>query len=413
MTEHSTSGGHPLPSVPGETPGLASGPQSSPLGPVLLEPRSRSAAPASAGARGGPLPPVPPVRYRGGEPSSEPSGSAARGPVTQPDGQASPGSGATTRKRRRRGGRRRTSKNRRPEPAAADTDAPGQPAAEAVDKAPARKRRKRGSRGGRGRRKKTTAVEIEFIPGEEDELPELAVLPAEAVLVHRGEEAADRGPARTGRRPRTKKARAEQPRAGRAKTKTEPRQGQRGRNTRVTRANRAAEEASVAPAADARAKRRLILVNARDPEETRVAVVEDGRIAELQMTVKKHVSFVNDIYRGRVVNLEPAIGAAFVDFGQGRNGFLHASDVLPSYGQPDWDLEKLLSTPVEPDELGKDGEDADGAEKATSNKGSGAGKKKSVPKKKPPAKLPPEKVDPTKDTQEAAAKMLRRLFNRG
>ena len=54
----------------------------------------------------------------------------------------------------------------------------------------------------------------------------------------------------------------------------------------------------------------------------------------------------------------------------------------------------------------------DSAEKATSNKGPGAGKKKSVPKKKPPAKLPPEKVDPTKDTQEAAAKMLRRLFNR-
>ena len=96
-------------------------------------------------------------------------------------GRQSRGGGCGPGPLRGRGGRRRTSKKRRSEPAA--TDAPGQPAAEAVDKAPARKRRKRGSRGGRGRRKKTTAVEIEFIPGEEDELPELAVLPEEAVLV--------------------------------------------------------------------------------------------------------------------------------------------------------------------------------------------------------------------------------------
>src|SRR5262249_30147685 len=94
-------------------------------------------------------------------------------------------------------------------------------------------------------------------------------------------------------------------------------------------------------------RRRLILVNARDSEEKRVAVVEEGRIVDLQMTAKKHVSYVGDIYRGRVVNIESAIGAAFVDFGEGRNGFLHASDILPVYGDPEWNLEKLLSTPVE------------------------------------------------------------------
>ena len=135
--------------------------------------------------------------------------------------------GASTRKRRRRGGRRRTARKRRTEPAAADTEVPDQPAAEAVDKAPARKRRKRGSRGGRGRRKKTTAVEIEFIPGEEDELPELAALPDEALLLRGGQQTADREPARTGRRRRTKKAAAE-----RVETKAEPRRGQRGRKTR-------------------------------------------------------------------------------------------------------------------------------------------------------------------------------------
>ncbi len=112
------------------------------------------------------------------------------------------------------------------------------------------------------------------------------------------------------------------------------------------------------------AKKRLILVNACDPEETRVAVVESGRIVDLQMTVKKHISYVNDIYRGRVVNLEPAIGAAFVDFGEGRNGFLHASDVLSCYGDPDWSLEKLLSTPVSDEELAEASEKTEDAEAA-------------------------------------------------
>jgi ribonuclease E len=90
-----------------------------------------------------------------------------------------------------------------------------------------------------------------------------------------------------------------------------------------------------------------ILVNAADAEETRVVVVENGRIVDLQMTVEKHKSYVNDIYRGRVVNLETAIGAAFVDFGQGRNGFLHASDVMDFYGDEDFALERLLTARTE------------------------------------------------------------------
>jgi len=173
--------------------------------------------------------------------------------------------------------------------------------------------RKRGSRGGRRRRnrdrKPLGAVQIEVIPGDDDELPELAELPDDAVLV---------GAPTNG------------PRATRAETDEDE----------------DADEESELPRRSEPHKKRVILVNARDSEEKRVAVIEEGRIVDLQMTVKKHVSYVNDIYRGRVVNIESAIGAAFVDFGEGRNGFLHASDVLPSYGDPDWNLEKLLSTPV-------------------------------------------------------------------
>ena len=46
-----------------------------------------------------------------------------------------------------------------------------------------------------------------------------------------------------------------------------------------------------------------------------------------------HENYVGNIYKGRIVNIEPSIQAAFVDFGVGRNGFLHISDVEPMYYQ--------------------------------------------------------------------------------
>ncbi len=107
------------------------------------------------------------------------------------------------------------------------------------------------------------------------------------------------------------------------------------------------DELELEPPPRRRGPKNVILVNAADREETRVAMVENDAIVEFQMTVKRHKSLVNDIYRGRVVNLEPAIGAAFVDFGEGRNGFLHTSDVLSAYGDEDWKLEKLLTTKID------------------------------------------------------------------
>ncbi|HPF15529.1 MAG TPA: Rne/Rng family ribonuclease, partial [Planctomycetota bacterium] len=93
---------------------------------------------------------------------------------------------------------------------------------------------------------------------------------------------------------------------------------------------------------------KTILVNAAEPEERRVVLLgEDNRIEDLLMTAESQKNLVNDIYRGKVVNLEPAIGAAFVDFGQGRNGFLHTSDVMPVYGEEGFTLEKLLTTRME------------------------------------------------------------------
>ncbi len=74
-----------------------------------------------------------------------------------------------------------------------------------------------------------------------------------------------------------------------------------------------------------------MLINVSQPEECRIAIVEDGMLEELYIERSNQDSYVGNIYKGVVVNLEPSIQAAFVDFGVGRNGFLHISDVEPQY----------------------------------------------------------------------------------
>ncbi|GIW86118.1 MAG: hypothetical protein KatS3mg108_0442 [Isosphaeraceae bacterium] len=74
-----------------------------------------------------------------------------------------------------------------------------------------------------------------------------------------------------------------------------------------------------------------MLINVLQPEECRIAIVEDGVLEELYVERTSNENYTGNIYKGRIVNLEPAIQAAFVDFSVGRNGFLHISDVEPQY----------------------------------------------------------------------------------
>src|SRR6185437_8322042 len=74
-----------------------------------------------------------------------------------------------------------------------------------------------------------------------------------------------------------------------------------------------------------------MLINVSEGEECRIAILEDGRLDELYMERTSSTSHVGNIYKGRVTNVEASIQAAFVDFGLGRNGFLHISDLMPTY----------------------------------------------------------------------------------
>ncbi len=62
-----------------------------------------------------------------------------------------------------------------------------------------------------------------------------------------------------------------------------------------------------------------------DPWENRVAILEDGELAELYIEREERV--IGSIYKGKVQNVLPGMGAAFVDIGLGRNAFLYVDDI--------------------------------------------------------------------------------------
>jgi Rne/Rng family ribonuclease len=72
---------------------------------------------------------------------------------------------------------------------------------------------------------------------------------------------------------------------------------------------------------------RTMLVTAK-PERTQIAVMEDRTLVEHYVTRDEDVTFVGNIYMGRVQNVLPGMEAAFIDIGKGRNGVLYAGEVL-------------------------------------------------------------------------------------
>ena len=76
-----------------------------------------------------------------------------------------------------------------------------------------------------------------------------------------------------------------------------------------------------------------------DPLETRVALLENRRLAELSVERAEERSLVGNIYKGRVDSIVPGIQAAFVDIGIERNGFLYVGDIAGAEGTGDFDIE--------------------------------------------------------------------------
>ena len=152
--------------------------------------------------------------------------------------------------------------------------APAEPEASDAS-APAKKRRRRGSRGGRGR--KRSGAETAAAVAEPEKEPE-------------------------------------QPARGRPERKQERRTTRTRRRTPTRRAPLPA------------AKRELLI--SVDVGEQRVAILEDGRVAEVYLERPERRSIAGNIYLGVVDNVLPGMEAAFVEIGLEKNGFLYVDEIV-------------------------------------------------------------------------------------
>jgi ribonuclease E len=91
-----------------------------------------------------------------------------------------------------------------------------------------------------------------------------------------------------------------------------------------------------------------MLIDARHPEETRVAVVNGPRIEEFDFEAADRKQLKGNIYLAKVTRVEPSLQAAFVEYGGNRHGFLAFSEIHPDYYQiPREDREALLREEAE------------------------------------------------------------------
>ena len=74
-----------------------------------------------------------------------------------------------------------------------------------------------------------------------------------------------------------------------------------------------------------------LLINTEEPEECRIALIEDGQIESFHMTSVIHEHTKSNIYKGKVTAIEPNLQAAFVDIGGVKNGFLPFAEIHPEY----------------------------------------------------------------------------------
>ncbi|TAJ93464.1 MAG: Rne/Rng family ribonuclease [Gammaproteobacteria bacterium] len=73
-----------------------------------------------------------------------------------------------------------------------------------------------------------------------------------------------------------------------------------------------------------------MLINATQPEELRVALVDGQRLYDLDIETPSREKKKSNIYKARVVRIEPSLEAAFVDYGAARHGFLPFKEISRS-----------------------------------------------------------------------------------
>ena len=160
-----------------------------------------------------------------------------------------------------------------------------------------RRRRRRGSRGGRNRKKKPPGT-AGAVDGEDDAAPADEPAPAR----RKGAGSGARTPAKTEKTDKPDRG-ARRSRPGDRRRKQPPRR-------------------APLPAAE-----RELLISV-DVGEQRVAVLEDGKVAEVYLERPDRRSIAGNIYLGVVDNVLPGMEAAFVEIGLEKNGFLYVDEIV-------------------------------------------------------------------------------------
>lgn len=76
---------------------------------------------------------------------------------------------------------------------------------------------------------------------------------------------------------------------------------------------------------------RQMLINAKHPEECRIAIVEKGILVDLEIESAGKEQLKGNIYKAPITRIEPSLQAAFLDIGSSRNGFLQINDINRAY----------------------------------------------------------------------------------
>ncbi|MEJ2532625.1 MAG: ribonuclease E, partial [Halioglobus sp.] len=74
-----------------------------------------------------------------------------------------------------------------------------------------------------------------------------------------------------------------------------------------------------------------MLINATQPEELRVALVDGQRLYDLDIENRTRIQKKSNIYKGKITRVEPSLEAAFVEFGADRHGFLPLKEIAREY----------------------------------------------------------------------------------
>ncbi|MGB1580540.1 MAG: S1 RNA-binding domain-containing protein, partial [Nevskiales bacterium] len=78
-----------------------------------------------------------------------------------------------------------------------------------------------------------------------------------------------------------------------------------------------------------------ILINATQPEELRVAIVDGQKLYDLDIETPNREQRKANVYKGKITRIEPSLEAAFVNYGAERHGFLPLKEVARSLYKQD------------------------------------------------------------------------------